>query len=439
MIVMKFGGSSVADREQINKVSKIIKSHAGKELLVVCSAHKGVTSQLIHSAKEAAQGRLNLHDALQIQKKVCLELGCPDSCLNPLFEELEALLKGISLVRELSDRTLDYVASFGERMSVRVISWYLRQQDIAAIPYDAWDLGLITDSQFGNARPLEGYLTEIPKKISGIWNAIPIVTGYIGRDVAGNITTLGRNGSDFTATLFAEALMADSCEIWSDTDGVMSADPSLIADARNIPRMSYREASELARFGSRILHPASLEPVARARVPLRVMNTNAADHPGTLVTVEGFDGRSDITSIAYKENQTIVTITSSEMFQQSGFLAEVFSVLGRHQVAVDMISTSEISISFSIEGGWHCDKICSELSELGTCQVASNKSLIAVVAPTNEVLVRQEVDVLNVLRVNGVNAEMLSLGYEAINLMILIDDANVETAISSLHHAFFKN
>lgn len=439
MIVIKFGGTSVADRKQIDKVARIIQSRSDQPQLVVSSAHMGVTSQLLESALEAAKGNLDIVKALARQKQICQELGCPDACLRPLYDELSALLKGISLVRELSVRTLDYVASFGERMSVRAIAWYLRQQGLEVLPFDAWELGLITDSTFGAARPLESYLHEIPRRMQQMGSVIPIVTGFIGKDINGNITTLGRNGSDLSATLFAEALQAKSCEIWSDTYGVMSADPGLISDARNIPQMSFREASELARFGNRILHPASLEPVTRAAIPLRVMNTNAPEHPGTLITQKGSHTRKSITSIAYKEQQTIVTIHSTAMFQHSDFLAEVFTVLGRHQVVVDMISTSEVSLSFSTESSPQLDYALQDLATLGHCDTVTNKTIIAIVAPDHNHFLNHEVDVLAVLHDKDIDVEMLSLGYQSINLMLLIDDCQITKAILSLHSAFFSH
>jgi aspartate kinase len=438
MIVIKFGGSSVANREQIDKVARIIQERSEQSQLIICSAHQGVTTQLIDSAKAAAEGNLDITKALARQKQICLELNCPETCLKSLYEELTTLLRGISLVRELSKRTLDYVASFGERMSVRVIAWYLRQQGLEALPFDAWELGLLTDSNFGAARPLPNYLQEIPTRLQQMGKIIPIVTGFIGKDINGNITTLGRNGSDLSATLFAEALQADSCEIWSDTNGVMSADPGLISDARNIPQMSFREASELARFGSRILHPASLEPVTRAEIPLRVMNTNAPEHPGTLITHEDSSSRYSITSIAYKERQTIITITSSAMFQHAGFLADVFSVLGRHQIIVDMISTSEISLSFSTESSPQLERALEELARLGNCNVVTDKTIIAIVAPNHNHFLRHEVNVLAVLQDKQIDAEMLSLGYQSINLMLIVDDFQIAKAISSLHSAFFS-
>jgi aspartate kinase len=323
-------------------------------------------------------------------------------------------------------------------MSVRVIAWYLREQGLAALPFDAWDLGLVTDSNFGGARPLNSYLHEIPARLQKMGDTIAVVTGFIGKDLNGNITTLGRNGSDLSATVFAEALKADSCEIWSDTDGVMSADPSLISEARNIPQMSFREASELARFGSRILHPASLEPLTRASIPLKVMNTNAPEHPGTLITGQHSGSRECITSIAYKEQQTIITITSSAMFQHSGFLADVFDVLSQYHIIVDMISTSEISLSFSTESSPYLDQALTKLTCLGVCEVVNNKTIIVIVASDQSFFLRREVNVLAVLKNQQIDAQMLSLGYQSINLMLLIDDTQVAKAISSLHCAFFS-
>ena len=313
----------------------------------------------------------------------------------------------------------------------------MQQQGLNAQAVDAWDLGLITDSNFGAARPLGGHKADIPKRLQQLGDVIPIVTGFIAKDINGTITTLGRNGSDLSATLFAEALNAESCEIWSDTNGVMSCDPSLIADAQNIPAMSFREASELARFGSRILHPASLEPVKRASIPLRVMNTNAPEHPGTLITREVEITRESITSIAYKESQTIVTITSPTMFQHAGFLAKVFTVLGRHHVIVDMISTSEVSLSFSTEKTPQLEHAQYELAELGRCEVVSDKTIIAIVAPSRNHFLRNDVDVFSVLQANKIETEMLSLGYQSNNLMLLIDDSQIKKAVTALHDAFF--
>lgn len=440
MIVMKFGGSSVANRPQIEKVFDIVAARRERAPLVVSSAHKGITDALIDAAQRAARGVLAPRRVIERQADVASDLGCDEALLAPFFAELTDLLRGISLVRELSPRSLDYIASFGERMSVRVIADVFTRRGMPARAFDVWDLGFVTDTGFGAARPLPGYEAAMRRLVAervppGV---VPVVTGFIGKSETGEITTVGRNGSDLTATLVGAALAAEEVEIWTDTDGVMTADPSVVPAARSIPVMRFDEAAELAYFGARVLHPSTLLPAMEKSIPVRVLNTNRADHPGTVIRKEAPEGPSAATSIAYKEGQIAVTLTSTRMFGEAGFLGRAFEVLGRHGVVVDMVSTSEVSVSFTTDRRDPIDRALEELERLGEVRVYGQKTLLVVVGRHLGERAGLGAMILKGMADAGVNVEMVSYGMRSISLTMLIADADVGRAVALLHRRLFE-
>ncbi|MCA8916252.1 MAG: aspartate kinase [Planctomycetes bacterium] len=440
MLVMKFGGSSVADENQIHKVLEIAKGRAKRRPVIVSSAHKGVTDALLNAGKAAAKGEPDAAPVVDKQRRVLKGCGCDHTLLDSFFREIEDLLRGISLVREASRRSLDYLASFGERMSVRVIADYFTRNGVKAEAFDAWDLGFITDENFGSARPLHGYearmITEFKRRVGN--DVLPVITGFVGKTSAGEISTVGRNGSDFTSTCFAAGLDAEECEIWTDTDGVMTADPSLVKTAHSIAAMSFAEASELAYYGGRVLHPSTLLPAIKKNIPVRVLNTNRPEHPGTVITEEGGDNPNMVTSIAYKENQAVITIESTQMLGQPGFLAKVFDVLGREKVDIDMISTSEISVSMTCPGASDLNGAVKAMEQFGRVHVVTDKSIVCVVGKNVKKQRGLGAKVFTALRDADVNVEMISQGANKINLSFLIDDNDVEKTIPALHDALFK-
>jgi aspartate kinase len=295
------------------------------------------------------------------------------------------------------------------------------------------------------ARPIEGYDADMKAAFAAHVPAgvVPIVTGFVGKNEAGEITTVGRNGSDLTATLVAAALDAEEVEIWSDTDGVMSADPALVSGAKNIPAMTFDEAAELAYFGSRVLHPETLIPAMKRTIPVRVLNTNRPDHPGTVIErvashpVAG-SATKGVTSIAYKEAQSILTVSSPRMFAQSGFLARIFDTIAKRGVVVDMVATSEISVSFSAAEAEALARVAEELRSHGDCAIASGKTILAVVGhhlPARAGIGRA---VLGALADVGVNVEMVSYAAGSINFSMVIDDADVDRAVRALHATLFE-
>lgn len=439
MLVMKFGGSSLADGAQVHKVRQIVASHAARRPVVVCSAHKGVTDALIAAARRAAEGTPDPSPVIARQRQVLGELGCPEGMLDGFFGELSDLLRGISLVREVSPRVLDYVQSFGERMSVRAVADSFSKGGLPAAAHDAFDLGFVTDDNFGAARPLPDHVERIREAFVGLpEDVVPVITGFVGKTKDGEISTVGRNGSDFSAACFAAAIGAEECQIWTDTDGVMTCDPNLIPAAKNIPAMSFTEAAELAYYGGRVLHPSTLVPAVRSDIPVRVLNTNRPEHPGTVITAGGGTLERNVTSIAYKKHQTVLTIESPKMLGQPGFLAKVFEVLGRHHIDVDMISTSEVTVSMTVAPSPRIEAATAELEAHGAVTRADDKSLICVVGRNLKNQYGLAGRAFAALGDEKVPVEMISHGANAINLSLLVDDRLVDRAVPALHRALFE-
>jgi aspartate kinase len=440
MIVMKFGGSSLADARQIHKAFEIVKGRAERSPVVVCSAHKGVTDMLIQAARRAAQGEVDASAIIDRQSKVLTELGADPHVLDRFFQEIEDLLRGISLVREASPRSLDYMQSFGERMSCRAIADYFSRQGMKAEAFDAFDLGFITDANFGAARPIKDYeklmQSAFTQRVAR--GVTPIITGFIGKTTAGDITTVGRNGSDYSATVIAAGLDAEECEIWTDTDGVMTADPNLIPSAKSIPSMSFAEASELAYYGGRVLHPSTLLPAIKKNIPVRVLNTNRPEHRGTVITESGGREIAPVTSIAYKRHQTVVTVESTKMLGQPGFLARIFEVFGRNKIDIDMISTSEITVSMTCDPKAKLETTLSELDEQGRVRVDREKTIVCIVGRNMKQQRGVRARIFGALAEAEVNVEMISQGANNINISLLLSDADAPAAVAALHGALFE-
>ncbi len=440
MIVMKFGGSSVANREQIAKVFTIVRDRLERQPVVIASAHKGMTDALIAAAHTAAAGQAPGEGVIDRQRRIAAELGCPDGLLMPFFNEIRDLLRGIRLVGELSPRSLDHISSFGERMSVRCIADFFTRQGLAAQAFDAWDLGLVTDESFGRARPLPDYgermRAAFAEKIAA--GVVPIVTGFVAKSARGVITTLGRNGSDLSATLVGAGIGAQEVQIWSDTDGVMSADPGIVRAAKSIPTMRFDEAAELAYFGSRMLHPATLLPAIDKDISVRVLNTNRPDHPGTVIESAPAPKDSPVTSIAYKEGQHVLVITEPRMFEQVGFLARFFEILARHEVIVDLVATSEVSVSITTHDGEALTRSLEDLRRLGRVDVQSGKTILAVVGRNIQHSKGVGARVLQAISKADVNIQMHTFAMSSNNISLVIDDDAIGRAVASLHAELFE-
>ena len=352
MIVMKFGGSSVANAERIKHVASIINAYKEKRPAVVLSAMGDTTDHLLEAADKAVDGVVDVAGVAKLHEETAEELGINIDTIKALLDELKQLLTGISMLKEISKRSRDYLVSFGERMSVRMMAAYLESQGIPAKFYDAWDIGIISDSNFMAAELLDEVWGNIPAHLNAYKNGqddcIPIVTGFIAKDVKGNITTLGRGGSDLTATMIGAAMRAEEVQTWKDVDGILTTDPRVVKEAKTVPEVTYEEAQELAMFGAQVLHPRSMLPVRKTGTPVRVKNSYNITSPGSII-VEKHTGKvPPVCAITTVKNVTLIDIQSSRMLGAAGFLAHIFNNFLKWNISIDVIATSEVSVSLTV-------------------------------------------------------------------------------------------
>lgn len=434
---MKFGGSSVDGAERIRAVAEIVRVRLKERPVVVVSAFRGVTDDLLALARDALAGERGRAQALgRRHHEVADQLGVGHDILKDVLEELSDLMRGISLVKELTPRTLDYAASFGERLSSRLIAAYFEKAGIPAKQYDAHQAGLLTDARFGSANPLPEADAELKKNL---WETegVPVLTGFIGKSPSGDITTLGRNGSDLTAAILGAALGAREIQIWSDTDGIMTADPRLVPAARPIEALSFEEASELAYYGGKVLHPHTLVPAIRKGIPVRVLNTFKPDLPGTCVLAKLETPPPGPRSIAFKRHLSVLSITSPRMLMGWGFLARIFSVFARLEIPVDMVTTSEVTVSVTVDDPRRLAEAAQELGEEFEVKIEKHKAIVCVVGDGIGGIPGIAAEVFSAVRDAGVNVLMISQGASKINLAFVIEDADIPKAVLALHQRFF--
>lgn len=440
MIVMKFGGTSLKTPDTINTAMEIIRARLADRPVVVVSAHAGVTNMLFGLADDAVKGRHDTFDLRQAHYSLMDALGLERSVIQRDMDEIEELLKGISYVKELTPRSLDYVVSFGEKFSTKIIAAHFTRNGLPAEAVNAYDLGLVTDSNFGAANPLPQSDAAIAENIAKFTDRVPVITGYIAKDEDGDITTLGRSGSDFTASIIGAAVGAQEIQIWTDVDGVMTADPRTVPNAATVSRLSFEEASELAYYGGRVIHPSTLVPAVRKDIPVRVLNTYRPEHPGTVILRHCEPSPGTVKSVAYKKDLTLINVISTRMLLQHGFMAKLFEILNRHRIVIDMISTSEVSVSMTTNTRHALLKgAAKELSEYAETRVESEKAIICVVGEGIRRDARAPGAVFHALAEEGINIHMISQGATKINIAFLVDNADAEKAVRVLHERFFGN
>jgi len=434
---MKFGGSSVATSERIRNVVEIVKGRLPRKPVLVVSAFRGVTDELFKLGEEAVKGQAPSVDKIrQRHEDTAKEMGLEPGLLKNEMAELEVLLKGISLVKELTPRTLDYVVSFGERFSTRIIAAFFNKAGVPAEQHDAFDIGLLTNDEFGGAQPLPEADAEIKRHITKM-TKLPIITGYVGKTKNGDITTLGRNGSDYSATIIGAAIDAQEIEIWSDVDGIMTADPRLAPTAKAIDSLTFAEASELAYYGGKVLHPATITPAVRKRIPVRCLNTFKPDHPGTPIMAEAKSAQKGPKSIAHNLHNLILTISTPRMLQGHGFLAKIFDIFARHKISIDMVSTSEVSVSVTLDSNRNLEAAVADLKAFADVTVDRDKAIICVVGEGLGSTPGIAADTFQALKEAGVNVLMISQGASKISIGFVVDDADCPKAVQALHRKFY--
>lgn len=438
MRVLKFGGTSVGSVENLAKVLAIVKAEGSAPYpVVVASAHSGVTDELLLQARAAAKGKYSLGKLRERHRTLWAEIGVDMAIVEPLFAELDDLLRGLALVRELTPRTLDLVASYGERWSCRGIAQYFAKNGLPAVAVDAYDLGLRTDSRFTSANPDPACFPEVRKGLKAIKGKVPVVTGFIAKDAQGNVTTLGRSGSDFSATLVGAAIKADEVQIWTDVDGVMTADPRIVKDAKSIPVLSIAEASELAYYGAKVIHPATMLPAIENRIPVVVKNTSRPEVPGTTILAEAPASKDPVKSIASKKGIILVTVASTRMLLQSGFMAKIFEVFARYDLSVDLVATSEVTVSVTVDTDRNLDAVEKELKEFSDVTIDRGLAQVCVVGEGIRERVGVAAQVFGALEKASIPVRLISHGGTKINISFLVDEANVTRAVQSLHRVFW--
>lgn len=439
MIVIKFGGASIGNAAKIQNLKTIVKQNISKKPIVVVSAVNGITDMLIASSKEAVEGKFSQYENIvKKHKKLLQELNLPENTVDSELEELSKGLNEISQTKKLTKRTLDYIMSFGERMSSKIISSFLNNYGIKAKPFNSWDIGLMTDSNFGSANVVEKSLEVVRTNLLHI-NEIPIITGFIGKDKNGEITTLGRDGSDFTASLLGSALEAEEIQVWKDVSGLMTADPRLVTEAKCLDKISFEEAAEIAFFGTKVLHPKTIEPAVKKQIPVKILNICDPTCKGTTI-FEHIDNEEGIKAIAFKRHVVLFNVTSSKMLYSHGFLKKLFAIFDKYCISVDMISTSEISVSLTIdnyESDEQLNEIKKELENFSKVSLKRNMAIICVIGKGLRYNGRISAEIFRTLAEQNVNIEMISQGASKISIGLVIKNNALEKCVKSLHRSFW--
>ena len=440
MIVMKFGGSSVANADRIKHVASIIKAYKEKRPAVVLSAMGDTTDHLLEAADQAVLGNVDVKGVAKLHEETAAILGVEIETINDLLDELKQLLTGISMLKELSKRTRDYLVSFGERMSARTMAAYLNKEGIPAKAYDAWDIGFISDSNFMAAELLDEVWTNIPKYLSsyaeGTDNCIPIVTGFIAKDEKGNITTLGRGGSDLSATMIGAAMKAEEVQTWKDVDGILTTDPRVCKDAKPVPEVTYEEAQELAMFGAQVLHPRSMLPVRKTGTPVRVKNSYNIESPGSII-VEQHSGKvPPVCAITSVKHVSIFDIVSTRMLGASGFLAHIFNQFLKWNTSIDVIATSEVSVSCTVNSKKDLSGLVADLAHVADVKLRTGKAIVTIIcdATHSSAILASGFEAL---AEEGINVQMISQGASKVNISVLVNEDEADKTVQILHKAYF--
>jgi aspartokinase/homoserine dehydrogenase 1 len=463
LIVMKFGGTSVGSVAALQQVAGIVKKarEQGNEVVVVASAMSGVTDLLLRGARQAEVGDVTTADQARQEilakhaQVVEVLLGGSQSHalvlneISMLLDEFDALCHSINVLGELTPRALDVIAGMGERMSVRQVAAVLERRGVQAQAIDATQF-IITDDRYGSASPLMSPTAERSQTLLNplIEKGItPVVTGFIGATEAGIPTTLGRGGSDYSATILGRALGADEVLIWTDVNGVMTADPRVVPDACTIPHLSYAEVGEMAYFGAKVLHPQAIRPVRRSVIPVRILNTFEPDHPGTLITKDPDGANQTVKAVTAIKQLSLITIEGAGMIGVPGVSARTFSAVARTGTSVLMISqsSSEQSICFVVPTN-ETEKVLAALQEEMARELERRD--IERIQPQDEIVILAVVGagmkgtpgiasrVFGVLGAHHINVIAIAQGSSEYNISLVVAQGDGDEAVRRIHEEF---
>lgn len=461
-IIMKFGGTAINSPEKIIHVANIIKSQKKKadtQIVCVVSAIRGMTDGILSISDAIKKGdKVFIADFLREARENHLHLiqeAIKDSklqteaqeAITTLLDELEDILDGIVLLAEVTAKSLDYLMSFGERLSAPIISFALRDKGVTSEYLTGKEAGILTDSNFGEARPLmDTTKLRLEHKLEPLLekDIVPIITGFIGADQNGNVTTIGRGGSDYTATIIGAAIEADEVWFWSDVNGLMTADPKIVDDATVIKEVSFSEAMEMALFGAKYMHPRALEPVMDTKIPIRIRNTFNLAHKGTIISQNPTKASHKIVkSISTIRHTALIDVSGGGMVGALGTAAKIFDALAKNRVNIMMISQSpsEASISMVVRKG-DLDKAAITLEMnllkkvISQVNINDDVAVIAVVGSGMRGIKGVAARVFNAVATQNVNVIMIAQGSSQLNLAFVVNDIDCDQAVKALHHEF---
>lgn len=444
MLVMKFGGTSLASAAAIERACAIVERARQRDPVVVVSAIGDTTDQLAAAADSGRErgGAIlaDLRNATEATARALVSEADSDELVarvRAVFDDAAELIGRVGSSGLEQSAELDALLACGERISSEVTAFALRKRGVAATHLDARSL-FVTESRHGGADALfevtkQRLRAAVPPVLAA--GAVPVMGGFIATGEDGSATTLGRGGSDFTASLAGAALDAEEVQIWTDVDGVMTADPSLISSARSLSVLSLLEASELAYFGGRVLHPATMHPAIEHGIPIRVLNSTRPTGRGTLIVKHPPESEQVVKSVVYKENITLIDIYSTRMLMAHGFLARIFAIFERHKTSVDMVSTSEVSVSLTVDRSDKLSQILSDLGEFAQVKATPGKAIVCVVGERIRYTLGIAAKVFQALE--GIHIRMISLGASRVNVGFVVDEDHLAAAVGRIHAAFF--
>jgi aspartate kinase len=448
MIVMKFGGTSVESAAAIARVAGIVKQRLERHPVVVVSAMGKTTNKLLAIAAAAIGGHRDeyirqLHDLRDYHSREARQVvplqdrASLDRFLDENFQELTELVKGLAVLGELTPRSVDAISSYGERLSSYVVTQAFRHYGMPAVHLDSRDV-MITDKRHTQAAPdfPETYrrLAETVPPLAQ--NAVVVMGGFIAATREGVTTTLGRGGSDFTASIVGAGIGAEEIQIWTDVDGMLTADPSILPGGHRVKTISFAEAAELAYFGAKVLHPATVVPAIEKNIPVLILNSRRPDLPGTRITSECVPSSNVVKSIACKRKITLVNIHSNRMLMAHGFLRRIFDVFDRFETPVDMVATSEVSVSLTIDNTRNVEAILAELREFAEASMEHDQVIVCLVG--EDIRYTPGVARRTFMALDGINIRMISQGASLLNISFVVKEADLRTAVEALHREFFS-
>jgi aspartate kinase len=447
MIVMKFGGTSVESAAAIERVASIVKAREERRPVVVVSAMGKTTNKLLAIAHAAIEGTRQkylqqIHELRDFHSREARQL-VPlsqraelDRILDDHFQELTELAKGLAVLGELTPRSIDAISAYGERLSSEIVARAFNHLGMRAAHVDSRQV-IITDRRHTQAAPL------FPLTYARLAAAIPplaresvvVMGGFIASTEDGVTSTLGRGGSDFTASIVGAGAGAEEIQIWTDVDGMLTADPTILPGGHRVKSISFAEAAELAYFGAKVLHPATVVPAVEKSIPVLILNSRRPEVAGTRIVGETVHTSNVVKSIACKRKITLLSIHSTRMLMAHGFLKRIFDVFEKYETPVDMVATSEVSVSLTIDNPRHVKEICEELSAFAGVKIEDEQAIVCLVGENIRYTPGVAVRVFTALK--DVNIRMISQGASLLNLGFVVAEKDLHRAVKALHEEFF--